>query len=225
MLVSQQYVRQPSVLFDSAAGGNAGAGTSWSWGHVVGAYRVPVSSLLLVGIHSNGSTAPNSVKCGGVTMNLVVSYAYTSSFFCTIYGLYNPPTGSQTIAVTSASSDFFAGSSVSYTHVDQTASLTAHAWDVANTSGTTLTGLSSWTGAPPGSVTFIVLGSSAGSGSISGFQGVTYSGNTRFSVAESSFVNYASLIGDITAQEGQPEWVWPGSGLMGAAGVIIYANR
>lgn len=218
MLVSQQFVKKRQVLYDATGGSGSGFNTTWSWNHVL----APNANAICVGMEASGSLPVGAATCGGVSMTAVAAYSYSSGQAVSLFALLSPPTGSQTITVTSPTSDYGVGTSVSYKGVNIAATnLTSNGWTVTSTVGANLSSLSSYTGAPAGSLNFVVLGSNSVSGGFTFFGGGTYSGNTRFSANYSGFVNYPCLIGDITAAESNVVWTAPNTA--GAAGLFLYS--
>lgn len=93
--------------------------TSWTWSHTLGP---AASAILVVGVFdSNVAVNPmGAATCGGVAMDLLGHYygfldsGYAVGVF--IYGLLNPPTGTQTIVV-NGSTGLHWMNSYSYTNV------------------------------------------------------------------------------------------------------------
>jgi hypothetical protein len=120
-----------AVAFDavgpSSAGGGTTAGasaTSASWSHTAtGTNRYVLAMVSFA--DTSGSTPDPTVSAtyGGTAMSNVGSVSVetgTVGSILVFFGLVNPATGAQTIALTSSKADFIVGGSVSFTGVDQT---------------------------------------------------------------------------------------------------------
>lgn len=95
---------------------SAGVETSRSWSHTVGTAK---GGRLLIVTVSTGNTALSAgvaVTYGGVAMTLGVSITEASTYYlrAEIYYLVNPPTGSNTVAVTWTNSTSGAFSAMSF---------------------------------------------------------------------------------------------------------------
>lgn len=109
-----------SISLDTTATGNGSANTL-SWTHVVGAGS---NTLLIVGIsvtsqNAFGTPAASTVTYGGVSMVKAINLAKTGTPFiaeASIWFLFNPPTGSNTVLAT------FTGSTATYQNVGGSAS-------------------------------------------------------------------------------------------------------
>lgn len=97
------------VLFDAVGAGAASGSSSFSWSHAISAD----ARAIVVGVNSQGGNAL-TVKVGSTPMTQLGGYFnFTGTIYESLWGLLNPPTGSQTIAVTGAG-NANAGNSVSY---------------------------------------------------------------------------------------------------------------
>lgn len=103
----------------TAQGGNSSSSVTTSWSHTIGAD----DSAVLIGVSVRGAR-PNSdassATCGGVTMTRLGQIANGGTTIA-IFGLLNPPTGTQTMSVTGtwtsglgANGNVVEGNSVSY---------------------------------------------------------------------------------------------------------------
>jgi hypothetical protein len=98
-----------AVTFDAAGAGYNAGGASGSWAHTIS------GNAVLVGVACSAN--PPTVKVGTTSMtSLGTPINLGGSFNYFIFGLLNPPTGAQTIAVTNGSL-FTNGDSVSYSGV------------------------------------------------------------------------------------------------------------
>jgi hypothetical protein len=190
-LPSQKLV---PIAFDALGAGTTGSksGTAtWSQTHVLGAQANAIFAAYSV--WSTSTPTACTATCGGVAMtaiSLQKAIFSVSSDPCTlaIFGLLNPPTGSQSVAVTltggGTTEDGFQDS-VSYRNVS--------GWGVPVTNTATS---ASMTVGPvpnkPGGLVFCMFcpGATATS-TISAF-----SGTTRKNQAWTSGVNFTTLIGD-----------------------------
>lgn len=103
------------ITFDAFSSGSALPGSSVTFSHTCsGGNRI-----LLVGITVNNNDTISGVTYNGVPMTLAKKSTFTSPAMY-IYYLVAPATGSNSIVVSSGSSEFIRVSAVSYTGVKQT---------------------------------------------------------------------------------------------------------
>jgi hypothetical protein len=183
------------VYFDSLGTGVLGNNTnglsSWSYNHAIGSAAQAI--LIGVSFSANTSSGPAiSVTVGGVAATLlaqipVYSAYYTAYGTLQLWGLLNPPTGNQTIAITSSITGFLAANSVAYRKVS-----TFRA--AATNTGGTVTSVSVTETSAATDMTVAIFQHMAGSmtqGQGSGWG--SWTGNGRVNVPFSSYY-YPSLL-------------------------------
>lgn len=109
-----------SIAFDTVNGGaSVNPGTSVSWTHTMG---TGAHGLLLVAVFSTsgGSDDVTGATYDGVAMSLLGSRVQVpGDRWMSLWGLLAPATGANTVVVSASSSGVIAGSSISYTGVEQ----------------------------------------------------------------------------------------------------------
>lgn len=111
-----------SIIFDAVGAGVNSQSANPSWSHTID------GNCLLVGVHwqiFSGSYQPTSVTVGGTPLTRLSAitplyyYYWDGSWaICTaLYGLMNPPQGSQTIQVNLAGTQYLTANSISYKNV------------------------------------------------------------------------------------------------------------
>lgn len=186
----------PHPTYDASGAGYLGTSTSPSWSHDIGSAAKAL--VVFISAYTNsGSPVPSSVKVGGTSLTELGSLGtYGSSvwnagggfyLYLYAYGLIDPPTGPQTIAISYAGGTGWqtAASSVSYETVSSFGTVTT-AGPTAGTSASQ--SVSSATGDRIAQA-FTCGGESSGSFS-------SYSETSRYSAAFGSSVNPALVIGD-----------------------------
>jgi hypothetical protein len=188
---------QLPVVFDATGAGVAAHNPTsdiWSQTHIIGA----AANAILCGYSLWSTANPSSVTatCGGVNMTLVkalAAYTTVSTFPAGlwVFGLMNPPTGSQTISVTAvggSTNQDGCQDSVSYKNVNSFVAanvVTASATSTSMSCGPVTSGV--------GQMIFGIFTPGATTTStISAFNGTS-----RKNFAWSSGVNFTTLIGDI----------------------------
>ena len=109
-----------AVIFDATANTSASTGTSITWTHAGAAS--PSNYLAIVGISYFDITVStlNSVSFGGQAMTQIIAASPVASQKAFLFGLINPPAGSQTVQASfSANVTGFIGGSSTFTGADQ----------------------------------------------------------------------------------------------------------
>jgi hypothetical protein len=169
----------PRMLFDAKGAGTTGSLTNPSWAHTI------KGNLLVVGL-GTASGSPTAVTVGGKALIKVAATVAFSSGFLSLWYVFNPPTGAQTIAVTNTSS-FTAGGSMSYFNALALGSTTSLA--NTTTAAITMSGLN----ARQPSISVCAVANS-GTTTFSAF-----SGTSRFNDPYSASINYPFFMGDQAA--------------------------
>lgn len=103
--------------FDAIGAGAAASGTSWSWSHTIGS---AAKAIIVVGTEkSSAAWMGVTGTVGGVAMDILGhQYHYSDgTYYGTwVLGLLNPPTGAQTVAISSTTSSQSCMNSISYTN-------------------------------------------------------------------------------------------------------------
>ena len=125
LISERESVIQPSMsaavrlvaTFDAVGTGQAAAGTSLSWTHTIGG----AASAIVVAVDAFSSTVPTiSAQVGTTPMALLGSAQYRTgadTALVYLFGLLNPPTGTQTITVITFPNEYLVGNSISYNNV------------------------------------------------------------------------------------------------------------
>lgn len=100
----------PPVLYDATGAGQSAASGNLSWSHTIGTGATAV----LVGLTGAG-TSPTA-KVGATSMTSLATIVVATGIRIRVFGLLNPPTGTQTITVTTPGNTSGANS-VSYNNV------------------------------------------------------------------------------------------------------------
>jgi len=113
-----QIVRRPPVTYDATGGGQGATATTFSWNHTITGNCV----LAAINLEVYGSTPPTTTaKVGSIPMTqlgFITNYAVgTYCYSAALFGLLNPPTGVQTVSITSSISTYSAANSVSFNDV------------------------------------------------------------------------------------------------------------
>lgn len=181
--VTQIGATPAGVSYDATGAGSSNYTSSWSWLHSIS------GNAILVGIAAYGTFNPPTitVTVGGVAATQL-GYAvqlYGSDYLTVFtFGLLNPPTGSQTIVVTSGSGQLYcAADSVSYYGVFSFGTAVT-----ASDPATTTAALSA--SSATGQMVFNAMGCIDKSGSLT-----AYNQTTRYTIAASAN-NEPVLIGD-----------------------------
>jgi len=108
------------IAFDAVGAGYTGTTTGPSWSHTIGAAANAIVAFVQPFIANSSPTI--TAKVGTTSMSqlgVISNYESGSGFFTSVYvfGLLNPPTGAQTIAVTASNSASTSANSLSFTNV------------------------------------------------------------------------------------------------------------
>jgi hypothetical protein len=198
------------VAYDSTGVGSSANGATVTWTHTIGA----TANCLIVGCVSATTFSDNvpTAKVGSTYLKLLGMSYWDTNRFTLIWGLMNPPTGSQTITVTGATS-YTGANSVAYSGVGGFSAPT-----YATGSGTSISAPVS--GGVEGGLIVQVLGNNS-----TGSLFTNYSQTARVNIRLATM--YGLLIGDnatqpddntsvtFTATEASA-WPW------GSASVVLY---
>lgn len=171
------------VTYDATGAGAAASASSWSYNHALGVTANAV--VCLMSAYTATASPTVTAKVGTTSMTLlgsVPNYYYDGTgHYCSVYlfGLLNPPTGTQTITATSSAASDTALNSVSYARVAGF--------------GTAVTN--------QGASAAANVSVSGGPGAVGGFGGYTtnftgYNQTSRFNVAHAANVNLSMVMGD-----------------------------
>lgn len=99
------------VIYDSTGAGNGQNAGTLTWSHTIGSS----ANCLIVGITSATTYVDNVPTCqvGSTYMKILGVQSWDTNRFTVLYGLLNPPTGTQTITVVGQTS-YTGGNSVAY---------------------------------------------------------------------------------------------------------------
>ena len=198
------------VAYESTGAGSSANGATVTWTHTIGA----TANCLIVGCVSATTFSGNvpTAKVGSTYLKLLGMSYWDTNRFTLIWGLMNPPTGSQTITVTGATS-YTGANSVAYSGVGGFSAPT-----YATGSGTSISAPVS--GGVEGGLIVQVLGNNS-----TGSLFTNYNQTARVNIRLTSM--YGLLIGDnatqpddntsvtFTATEASA-WPW------GSASVVLY---
>lgn len=116
--------------YDSIGAGVTSTTTPFSWTHNIGAD----TKLLMVDVVLTYAASP-SATVGGVSMGLVSKVSAYADCYLATFALYNPPTGTQTVEVTSAGNGRASANSTAYVNAASIRTVTTKtgSWDSAST--------------------------------------------------------------------------------------------
>lgn len=134
------------VLYDTTGAGQSAASGNISWSHTIGAG----AKAILVGL--TGAGASPTAKVGATSMTSLATILVATGIRISVFGLLNPPTGAQTITITSPGNTSGANS-VSYSNVV--------GFGTGVTASGTGTSASQTVSSAPGQMVFQMFGSDA----------------------------------------------------------------
>lgn len=218
-----QYV-VPVPEFDSLGGGAKSSGTSWSWSHTIGSNA---KAIIVVGSAVSTAGWPIfSGTVGGVALDVLGHqyHGYDGTYFYStfILGMLNPPTGTQTVAVSSTTSSAATGmNSLAYSNVaafDEPIYQPMSGVDGSTTNYVALVANAGTMTAPAAKANQLFVGGFNPIAATTAWSSVTP--NQRFNNTWSSGQNFPLIVGD--ARNGQTLTATYGaSGNYGAVGIQL----
>lgn len=166
----------PPVLYDATGAGQSAASGNLSWSHTIGTGATAV----LVGLTSAGASP--TAKVGATSMTSLATIVVATGDRIRVFGLLNPPTGTQTITVTTPGNTSGANS-VSYKNVTS--------FGTGVTASGSGTGASQTVSSAAGQMVFQMFGSD---GSSLGDDITSYNQTKRWGADLS--ISFPALIGD-----------------------------
>lgn len=177
-----------AVTVDVAgAGGSVAFGSSLTISHTIGAS----ATAIVVSVMNNetSSITATSVKIGATSFTQLAIATPTGGLGTgniQLFGLLNPPTGTQSIVITMSTSTYLDAGSVSYNGVT---ALGTGVSNKANSPASTSMSLSVTNAS--GGMVVCAFGDNDSSGSVS-----AYSGTSRYTIAGAGFQHYPQVLGD-----------------------------
>jgi hypothetical protein len=173
-----------AVQFD-AASDTDGSATAWSFSQTIGASANALAVAFYGGGNGNwsGGTPPTvTVKVGSTSVPQIGStFTFASQYSMWMFGLLNPPTGSQTISISSTLSAMAAIQAASFKNATGFSTLATASGNSVDTSQTV--------SASSNQIVFQMFGSE------NGFNGFTNYSGTQLTAFSPSVLNYAAVAG------------------------------
>ncbi|MEZ0366820.1 hypothetical protein ACAG26_24405 [Mycobacterium sp. pUA109] len=176
----------PNVAYDATGAGSHASATSLSWTHVIGSTANAI--LVAASAQNTSSSVTASATAGGTSMTLLEALTFynlsTFSYYrLYVWGLLNPPNGSQAVTITMSASSALAANSVSYIGVGSFGTVATNAASSATASLSVP--------AATGDIVFCALASVAENSSFSSFNQTS-----RWNQAGVNNTCLATVIGD-----------------------------